>query len=91
MSPESHMGSGFGVAAAEESYPQNRDSDTGRSRPTEGTEMRAEAIDYRYVESQQHRAAAEREPRESQMTPARRAGLDALEREFQEFLRSHAR
>jgi hypothetical protein len=49
--------------------------------------MRAEAIDYRYVESEQ-RKAAERERREALMTPARRAGLDALEREFQEFLRS---
>ena len=49
--------------------------------------MRAEAIDYRYVESEQ-RKIAEREPTEGLMTPARRAGLDALEREFQEFLRS---
>jgi hypothetical protein len=52
--------------------------------------MRAEAIDYRYVESEQRRVA-EPPPHESQMTPARRAGLDALEREFQEFLRSRAR
>lgn len=52
--------------------------------------MRAEAIDYRYVESQQHRAA-EREPGESLMTPARRAGLDALEREFREFLQGRPR
>ena len=50
----------------------------------------AEAIDYRYVESDQHKVA-EREPRERLMTPARRAGLDALEREFQEFLRSRVR
>jgi hypothetical protein len=53
-------------------------------------EMRAEAIDYRYAEREQLRVA-EREPCESLMTPARRAGLDALEREFQEFLRSRAR
>jgi hypothetical protein len=53
-------------------------------------EMRAEAIDYRYVERDQQRLA-EREQRESLMTPARRAGLDALEREFQEFLRLRAR
>jgi hypothetical protein len=52
--------------------------------------MRAEAIDYRFSESEQHKAA-ERESRESRMTPARRAGLDALEREFQEFLRSRTR
>src|SRR5690348_1284760 len=44
------------------------------ARPTKGTEMRAEAIDYRYVEREQ-REVAEREPRESLMTPARRAGL----------------
>jgi hypothetical protein len=52
--------------------------------------MRAEAIDYRYAEQEQQRIA-DREPRESLMTPARRAGLDALEREFQEFLRSRPR
>jgi hypothetical protein len=52
--------------------------------------MRAEAIDYRYVESEQRRVA-EREPHETLLTPARRAGLDALEREFQEFLRSRRR
>ena len=52
--------------------------------------MRAEAIDYRYVEREQQRTA-EREPRQSLMTPARRAGLDALEREFQEFLRLRGR
>jgi hypothetical protein len=52
--------------------------------------MRAEAIDYRYVEREQQQIA-EREPRESLMTPARRAGLDALEREFREFLRTQRR
>jgi hypothetical protein len=52
--------------------------------------MRAEAIDYRYVEREQQRTA-EREPRESLMTPARRAGLDALEREFREFLLTRRR
>jgi hypothetical protein len=53
--------------------------------------MRAEAIDYRYVEREQQAQAAEREPRENLMTPARRAGLDALEREFREFLRVQRR
>jgi hypothetical protein len=52
--------------------------------------MRAEAIDYRYAEREQ-RQAAEREPGENLMTPARRAGLDALEREFREFLRTQRR
>ena len=52
--------------------------------------MRAEAIDYRYVEREQQRTA-EREPREALMTPARRAGLDALEREFREFLQARRR
>jgi hypothetical protein len=52
-------------------------------------EMRAEAIDYRYAEREQQ--IAEREPRENLMTPARRAGLDALEREFREFLRAQRR
>jgi hypothetical protein len=48
--------------------------------------MRAEAIDYRYVESEQ-RQIAETERHDSMMTPARRAGLEALEREFKEFLK----
>jgi hypothetical protein len=52
--------------------------------------MRAEAIDYRYAEREQQRVA-EREARESLMTPARRAGLDALEREFHEFLQARRR
>jgi hypothetical protein len=52
--------------------------------------MRAEAIDYRYVEREQQRVA-ERESHENLMTPARRAGLDALEREFREFLRAQRR
>jgi hypothetical protein len=50
--------------------------------------MRAETIDYRYVESEQ-RQNAEKEPL-TLMTPARRAGLDALEREFAEFLNRRA-
>lgn len=52
--------------------------------------MRAEAIDYRYVESEQ-RNNTERERREGLLTQARRAGLDALEREFSEFLKTRAR
>lgn len=51
--------------------------------------MRAEAIDYRFVESEQ-RNTTERE-RQDGLTPARRAGLDALEREFNEFLKARAR
>ena len=48
--------------------------------------MRAETIDYRYAESEQ-RQRIEGERQESLMTPARRAGLEALEREFNEFLK----
>jgi len=48
--------------------------------------MRAEAIDYRHIESEQ-RQCVEIEQRESLLTPARRAGLEALEREFSEFLK----
>jgi hypothetical protein len=47
--------------------------------------MRAETIDYRQVESEQHQNV-EKE-RLTLMTPARRAGLDALEREFTEFVK----
>jgi hypothetical protein len=48
--------------------------------------MRAEAIDYRYSESEQ-RQYVDSDQRESLLTPARRAGLEALEREFNEFLK----
>lgn len=52
--------------------------------------MRAEAIDYRYAE-REPREIAEREPRASLMTPARRAWLDALELELHEFLLAQRR
>jgi hypothetical protein len=56
-------------------------------------QMRAQAIDYRYADTEQRNraeaAAADR--RDNLMTPARRAGLDALEREFSEFLKRRAR
>jgi len=52
--------------------------------------MRAEAIDYRYVESKQ-RNNTDRERQEGLLTAARRAGLDALEREFSEFVKTRAR
>ena len=52
--------------------------------------MRAEAIDYRDVESEQ-RQRVESERQESLLTPARRAGLEALEREFNEFLKQGRR
>ena len=48
--------------------------------------MRAEAIDYRYTESEQ-RQCVETGRHDSLMTPARRAGLEALEREYNEFLK----
>ena len=48
--------------------------------------MRAEATDYRYIESEQQQRV-EAEQRENLLTPARRAGLEALEREFNEFLK----
>ena len=48
--------------------------------------MRAEAIDYRYIESKQDQCV-EMGQHESLLTPARRAGLEALEREFNEFLK----
>jgi hypothetical protein len=52
--------------------------------------MRAEAIDYGYAESEQ-RQRIEAERQESLLTPARRAGLEALEREFNEFLKDRRR
>jgi hypothetical protein len=52
--------------------------------------MLAEAIDYRYVELERQKTV-EREPHANLMTPARRAGLDALEQEFREFLRTQRR
>jgi hypothetical protein len=52
--------------------------------------MRAEAIDHRFVESEQHQSISS-ERHERLMTPARRAGLEALEREFKEFLKARPR
>jgi len=52
--------------------------------------MRAEAIDYRYAESEP-RQRLENDPPESLLTPARRAGLEALEREFNEFVKQRRR
>jgi hypothetical protein len=53
-------------------------------------QMRAQAVDYRYANTE-HRdsvQAATAERVDSLMTPARRAGLDALERELSEFLKA---
>jgi hypothetical protein len=52
--------------------------------------MRAEAIDYRFVESDPRRTAREQQ-HDNLMTPARRAGLEALEREFSEYLKARSR
>jgi hypothetical protein len=49
--------------------------------------MRAAAIDYRSRDAQQHQSDVSESPSASLMTPARRAGLEALEREFSEFLK----
>jgi hypothetical protein len=56
-------------------------------------QMRAQAIDYRYADTEQRNRAeaATADRRDNLMTPARRAGLDALEREFSEFLNRRAR
>lgn len=50
--------------------------------------MRAEAIDFR--SSDDERKAERNEQTVNRMTPARRAGLEALEREFSEFLKRRA-
>jgi hypothetical protein len=52
--------------------------------------MRAEAVNYRLGERDERRS--ERlEQAANVMTPARRAGLEALERELNEFLQSRPR
>ena len=52
--------------------------------------MRAEAVDYRVSQFEQ-RASQDDDNRKSLLTPARRAALDALEREFQELLHAQSR
>jgi hypothetical protein len=52
--------------------------------------MRAEAVDYRSSQSEQ-RTSQDDDNRTSGLTPARRAALDALEREFQELLNAPPR
>ena len=47
--------------------------------------MRAEAVDYRVSQSEQ-RPSQDDDNRTNGLTPARRAALDALERELQELL-----
>jgi hypothetical protein len=56
-------------------------------------QMRAQAVDYRYADTDQHDRmnAATADRADSLMTPARRAGLEALEREFSEFLKRRTR
>ena len=52
--------------------------------------MRAEAVDYRVSQSEQ-RTSPDDNNQKSLLTPARRAALDALEREFQELLNARPR
>jgi len=52
--------------------------------------MRAEAVDYRVSQSEQ-RTLQDDDNRTNGLTPARRAALDALERELQELLRTMPR
>ena len=52
--------------------------------------MRAEAVDYRVSQSEQ-RPSQDDDNRTSGLTPARRAALEALERELQELLRTMSR
>ena len=49
--------------------------------------MRAEAVDYRVSQSEL-RPSQDDDNRMNGLTPARRAALDALERELQELLRA---
>ena len=52
--------------------------------------MRLETGDYRASQSDQ-RSVQDQPKEKSQLTPARRAALDALEREFQDLLHHAAR
>jgi len=52
--------------------------------------MRIETIDYRPGEGEQRKDGTHDES-ENLLTPARRAGLEALEREFNEFLKARPR
>jgi hypothetical protein len=50
--------------------------------------MRAQVANYRYADVKLRDGGEAVDPRDNLMTPARRAGLDALEREFSEFLKA---
>ena len=52
--------------------------------------MRAEAVDYRVSQSEQA-TSHDDDTRKHGLTPARRAALDALERELQELLKATPR
>jgi len=52
--------------------------------------MRMDAVDYRSYQSDQ-RTTQDETSQQSLMTPARRAALDALEREFHELLNTPQR
>jgi len=52
--------------------------------------MRVDAIDYRVSQSEQ-RTSQDDDGHKSGLTPARRAALDALEREFHDLLQAQAR
>jgi len=52
--------------------------------------MRLETIDDRFGEGKQRKGEV-RDQSETLLTPARRAGLEALEQEFNEFLKARPR
>jgi hypothetical protein len=52
--------------------------------------MRLDTVDYRSSQSDVRRSDSE-DNRQTLLTPARRAALEALEREFQDFLKVRAR
>jgi hypothetical protein len=55
-----------------------------------GETMRLDTVDYRSIQSEQ-RTSQDDDNRQSLLTPARRAALDALEREFHDLLNTPPR
>jgi hypothetical protein len=61
-----------------------------KSKPLGGSTMRAEPTDHPSAQAEPRNSQAEHAAR-GLMTPARRAALDALEREFSELLKARPR
>ncbi len=86
LSPKSNNTHQFGGAGADHGPTQIGVADSNRHT---GEKMRLDRIDDRSSQSQLRKSETESET-QSLMTPARRAALEALEREFRDLLQGQA-